>query len=99
MRFLAAIEEAPEIARILRHAGAGEPSPPLRVPPDEEDRREHNPIPLSYSSAWDIRLDTCHRARIPACLRGYWSLKTAAECASLHLTCDFSRNRREQDGQ
>jgi hypothetical protein len=39
MRFLAVIEEAPVIERILRHIGVWDPSPPLRAPPDEDDWR------------------------------------------------------------
>ncbi len=38
MRFLAVIEEAPVIERILCHIGAWDPSPPLRAPPVEEER-------------------------------------------------------------
>jgi hypothetical protein len=37
MRFLVVVEEGLIIEQILRHAGAWDPSPPLRVPPNKED--------------------------------------------------------------
>ena len=54
MRFLAVIEEAPVIERILRHVGAWDPFAPLRAPPDEEDWPDHSQIPLTYHPVPDI---------------------------------------------
>lgn len=54
MRFLAVIEEAPVIERILRHIKVWDPSPPLRAPPDEEDWPDNSQIPLTYHPVPDI---------------------------------------------
>jgi len=53
MRFLAVIEDAPVIERILRHVGAWEPTPPLRAPP-EEAWPTGSQIPLTYHPVPDI---------------------------------------------
>ncbi len=54
MRFLAVIEEAPVIERILCHIGVWDPSPPLRAPPVEEDWPDNSQIPLTYHPVPDI---------------------------------------------
>ena len=54
MRFLAVIEEALVIERILRHVGAWDPTPPLRAPPIEEDWPDNSQIPLTYHAVPDI---------------------------------------------
>lgn len=53
MRFLAGIEEAPVIERILCHVGGWVPSQPLRGPP-REAWPIGSQIPLTYHSVPDI---------------------------------------------
>ena len=54
MRFVAVIEEAPIIERILRHVGAWDPLPPMRSPPLEDDWPEQSQILLTYHPVSDI---------------------------------------------
>jgi hypothetical protein len=54
MRFLAVIEEAPVIERILRHIKAWNPRPPLRAPPVDDDWPENSQILLTYHPVPDI---------------------------------------------
>ncbi len=54
MRFLAGIEEAPVIERILYHIGVWVPSPPLRAPRVEEEWPDNSQITLTYDAVLDI---------------------------------------------
>ncbi len=50
MRFIAVIEEAVVIERMLTHIGAWNPQSPLRAPPTDDDWPEDGQIPLTYGS-------------------------------------------------
>ena len=55
MRFLAVIEEAPVVEKILRHIGAWDPVPlPTGPPPGDEDWPEGSQIPITYGPVPDI---------------------------------------------
>ena len=54
MRFVAVIEEAPVIERILRHVRAWDPTQPLRGPLVESDWPPQSQIPLTYHPVPDM---------------------------------------------
>lgn len=53
-QFLAVVEEAPVMERILPHTGVWYPSTPLRAPRVEEEWPDNSRIPLTYYPVPDI---------------------------------------------
>ena len=59
MRYLAVIEKALSIERILRHLGIWGPCPPLRPPARQEDSPDNSQIPLPYHPVPGIARACC----------------------------------------